>query len=107
MIYCLMTSVGLTDDIRWCLFDQARELIRLGRERCNIASDFLEGYIATTNKICALGGMTGVQFEAYVESNRGKGIVRYIVRTGDLPDRDKLAMVSLDPDHDAPADEVN
>lgn len=107
MIYCLMSSVGLTEDIRWCLFDQARELIRLGRERCDIASDFLEGYIATTNKTYALGGLIGIQFEAYVESNHGKGMVRYIVRTGDLPDRDKLAMVSLDPDLDTPDYDVN
>ncbi|OGL62485.1 hypothetical protein A3E97_01395 [Candidatus Uhrbacteria bacterium RIFCSPHIGHO2_12_FULL_47_12] len=107
MIYCLMTSIGLTEEIRWCLFDQARELISLGRERCNIASDFLEGYVATTGKTCALGGVIGVQFEAYVESNRGKGLVRYLVRTGDLPDREKLAWASLDPEQGTAKQDVN
>ncbi len=80
-ICCLMTSgISLSADMCESLFQTAVEMVSRKLKRLPLKMEDAEGEVATEFKTASLGPqMNGYIFEALIESNRGKGKVRFIV----------------------------
>lgn len=81
---CLMVQrVSLTDSTRNTLLLAAIEMLRrrgekgVGRRR--IKTDDIEGLIVTRFRPASLGSISGIEFLAEVETDLGKGKVKFIV----------------------------
>lgn len=88
---CLMTSsVSLSDRMSEVLFDTACVMLRDGVKRKFIRdSGVIEGMVSTSFKAVALVGSAGTEFTAEVETELGRGTVRFIVREQDADRRNR------------------
>jgi hypothetical protein len=90
-VYCLMVvQVGLTDFMADVLFDTACAMMRSGSRQKRINEDYIEGKITTEFKEQSLGSVSGTEFNADVETELGKGKVKFLVREADAEVRNKL-----------------
>jgi hypothetical protein len=98
-IYCLMqTQVVLTDEMSDALYDTACEMYRNDERRAPVMTWDMEGQVRTSYERTTLVWITGVMFTAEVETDLGKGKVTFIVRTDDMPSRDKFFGVRITDD---------
>lgn len=95
-IYCLMTSsVSLSSKMADVLFDTACRMIRDDSRRKRFRDDGFEGLITTSFQAQSFSGIAGTEFLAEVESDLGKGKVKFLVREADVETRNKLAWAPL------------
>lgn len=93
-IYCLMTSsVSLSGRMADVLFDTACEMIKDDSRRKHFRDDDFEGLITTSFNSQLLSSISGTEFFAEVESELGKGKVKFLVREADAKIRNELAWV--------------
>lgn len=80
-LLCLMTSgLSLTDEMAHLLLRTAVDMIRKRARKQNFKSAEGEGRLTTDFAYALLGCSGGTQFEAEVETNLGKGRVRFIAK---------------------------
>ena len=84
-IYCLMVSgLPLTKDMRDCLHEVARMMVRKDLSRLPFRADDFEGCACTSGEHASLVWIGGIVFTANIESQLMTTRVRYIVRTAEL-----------------------
>lgn len=95
-IYRLMTSsVSLSSRMADVLFDTACKMIKDDSRKKRFKDDGFEGLIATSFQSQSLSGVSGTEFFAEVESELGKGKVKFLVREADAKVRNELAWMPL------------
>lgn len=76
---CLVVSgIRLSDEARVDLNEAARAMFRTSRNTQRLRSPHAEGRITTDFWFYGVGSICGVLFSAEVESEAGKGIVKYL-----------------------------
>ena len=82
LIAVLFSSFPLTAELARRLHRCAYELHRSDRDGVEIEDDpdlIVSGHVRNLKQAVALGTITGPSFEADIETERGKGIVRFLL----------------------------
>ncbi len=79
-------SVALHNHMRFLLLKVARQMVVEEQGREPFLSEDFAGVLTTNFKMQVMGGVSGVQFDAEVESPLGKGHVRFLVNEKYLRD---------------------
>ena len=82
-MYFMFFNLPLTDDIRDLLFQTAYLMLKTGQEKRKAKTGSCEGVVTNLGSV-ALYGMGGVQFEARLDTEKGKLKATYMVRPQDL-----------------------
>ncbi|MBI4132305.1 MAG: hypothetical protein HY474_01600 [Candidatus Sungbacteria bacterium] len=79
----MVQQVSLNDRMRNVLLAAATEMMRQqgekGAGRRRVKDDDIEGLLETQFRISCLGPLAGIEFRAEVETDLGKGKVKFIV----------------------------
>ena len=75
----VMSGVPLNDAISNILMFAGRKMIEAGKNRQKIKSPVCEGVLRTEFGRALLGTLSGITFEAEIESDRGKTKVRFLL----------------------------
>jgi hypothetical protein len=87
-MYFMFFNLPLTDDIRDLLFQTAYLMLKTGQEKRKAKTGSCEGVVTNLGSV-ALYGMGGVQFEAVLDTEKGKLKATYMVRPQDLQRMEK------------------
>ena len=79
LISVLFSSQPLTPSLAMTLHQAAFELHQRGEGVREVAGDLLSGKVRSLRQDVALGGITGPAFEAEIETERGSGVVRFVL----------------------------
>jgi hypothetical protein len=79
LISVLFSSQPLTPPLAMALHHAAFELYRSGGSGSPLAGDLLSGRITNLQKDVLLGDIAGPAFEAEIETERGSGVVRFLL----------------------------
>jgi hypothetical protein len=83
LISVLTSNFPLTPPVAMCLHEAAYGLYRNGDSVAPVAGDILSGKVRNLRQEALVGTIGGPVFEAEVETERGKGLVRFLLtRTG-------------------------
>ena len=95
LISVLFSSQPLTPTLAMTLHQAAYELYRRGDAVRTVAGDLLSGKVHNLRKDVQMGSIAGPAFEAEIETERGSGVVRFLLtrqglemleqRTGEPP----------------------
>ncbi len=90
-IYCLMVNgAGLTNVIRNHLFTLAQEMIAERQNKRKIINDDCEGIVTSKGARASMGPISGFQFYATLETDRGRSEISYIIRESDIRTEDLM-----------------
>ena len=93
-IHCLVTSsVNLNEKMVGVLFDAACLMLRDSSTAKKFKDSRFEGKIRTSFAERTLGTISGTEFSAEIESELGKGHVKFLVRPIDAQFRNELEWV--------------
>lgn len=79
LIAVLFSSFPLSPSVAMTLYETSFELQRTGESESKVAGDMLSGTVRNLKKHSALGHIAGPAFEADVETEHGKGTVRFLL----------------------------
>ena len=79
LISVLFSSQPLTPPVAMALHHAAFELYTSGGTASPLAGDLLSGRITNLRKDVLLGHIAGPAFEAEIETERGSGVVRFLL----------------------------
>lgn len=79
LISVLFSSVPLSATLAATLHQAALELYRSDGPSSEVAGDLVSGRVVNLKKTLQLGAITGPAFEARLETERGRGTVRYLL----------------------------
>jgi hypothetical protein len=79
LISILFSSVRLTPSLAMTLHEVAYQLYRSGGGAQDVFGDMVNGKVRNLRQSFALGAITGPAFEADLETERGKGKVRFLL----------------------------
>lgn len=79
LLSILFSSVPLTPSLAMALHQAAFELFQRGEASTEIAGDLVHGRVTNLKKHMVLGEIAGPAFEADLETERGKGRVRFLL----------------------------
>ena len=79
LISVLSSSQPLTPALAMTLHQAAYELHRQGGSVRAVAGDLLTGKVHNLRKDVQMGAITGPAFEAEIETERGSGVVRFLL----------------------------
>jgi hypothetical protein len=79
LISVLFSSVPLSDSLAASLYQVAREIHRGNLPVGEVIEAMAQGRVRNLRKVFAVGAITGPGFEADLETERGKGMVRFLV----------------------------
>jgi len=79
LISVLFSSIPLSASLAATLHEVALGLYREGGAMSPVAGDLVNGRVVNLRKTFALGAIAGPAFEASLETERGKGTVRYLL----------------------------
>lgn len=79
LISVLFSSLPLTPALAMTLHQAAWELYQSGGGFTAVAGDALQGRVTNLKKDMLLGTIGGPAFEARIETERGKGTVRFLL----------------------------
>ena len=83
LLAVLFSSQPLSEALAMTLYEAAFELHKSGRMMMPVAGDTLSGTVRNLKQHAMLGTIGGPTFEADIETERGKGQVRFLLtRTG-------------------------
>jgi hypothetical protein len=91
LISVLFSSLPLTPALAMTLHQAAMDIHRRGGGQRQVAGDALQGRVTSLGKELLLGTIGGPAFEAEIETERGKGTVRFLLT------REGLAALSEGP----------
>lgn len=96
LISVLFSSQPLTPALAMTLHQAAYELYRRGDAVRPVAGDLLSGKVHNLRKDVQMGAITGPAFEAEIETERGSGVVRFLLT------RQGLELLEQQPDEPPP-----
>jgi hypothetical protein len=79
LISVLFSSLPLSDSLAMSLYQVARELHRGDLPAGEVMEEMAQGRVRNLRKVFAIGSITGPGFEADLETERGKGLVRFLI----------------------------
>lgn len=79
LISVLFSSQPLTPALAMTLHQAAFDLHQRGEGTKEVAGDMLSGRVTNLRRDVALGGIAGPAFEAEIETERGSGMVRFVL----------------------------
>ncbi|MBJ6759967.1 hypothetical protein JGU66_04275 [Myxococcaceae bacterium JPH2] len=79
LISVLFSSQPLTPALAMTLHEAAYELHQRGEGSREVSGDLLSGRVRNLRKDVSLGGVAGPAFEAEIETERGSGMVRFVL----------------------------
>jgi hypothetical protein len=79
LISVLFSTQPLTPALAMTLHQTAYELYQRGDSVGQVAGDLISGKVRNLRKDVALGGITGPAFEAEIDTERGSGVVRFLL----------------------------
>lgn len=79
LISVLFSSQPLTPALAMCLHEAALDLYRSGRGAGQVGGDLLTGTVRNMQKDVVMGTISGPAFEAEIETERGSGVVRFLL----------------------------
>ncbi len=79
LISVLFSSVRLTPSLAMTLHQAAYDLYRTGGGAQDVLGDLVSGKVHNLHKSAVLGAITGPAFEAELDTERGKGKVRFLL----------------------------
>lgn len=79
LISVLFSSQPLTPTLAMCLHEAALSLYRAGRGSGEVAGDLIRGKVRNLQKDVVMGTISGPAFEAEIETERGSGVVRFLL----------------------------
>ncbi len=79
LLSVLFSNVPLTPSLAMTLHQAAYDLFQRGAESTEVAGDILHGRVTNLRKHVVLGEITGPAFEADLDTERGKGHVRFLL----------------------------
>lgn len=79
LISVLFSSVPLTPALAMTLHQAAYDLYRKGAGAAPVAGDTMHGRVTNLRRDMLLGTVGGPAFEARIETERGKGTVRFLL----------------------------
>jgi hypothetical protein len=83
LLSVLFSNFPLSESVAMTLYQAAVELHRTGATSSEVAGDVLSGTVKNLKKHALIGSIGGPTFEAQLETERGKGTVRFLLtRTG-------------------------
>ncbi|HSP78412.1 MAG TPA: hypothetical protein VLQ93_07780 [Myxococcaceae bacterium] len=97
LISVLSSSQPLTPALAMTLHQAAYDLYRSGGSVQPVAGDLLSGKVHNLRKDVQMGAIAGPAFEAEIETERGSGVVRFLLT------RQGLEMLRQEPPQPKPA----
>jgi hypothetical protein len=79
LISVLFSSQPLTPSLAMTLHQAAYDLYRRGDSAQPVAGDLLTGTVRNLRKDVQMGAIAGPAFEAEIETERGSGVVRFLL----------------------------
>lgn len=79
LISVLFSSQPLTPALAMCLHQAALDLYKSDGSVGQVAGDFVSGKVHNLKKDAVLGSISGPVFEAEIETERGSGMVRFLL----------------------------
>lgn len=79
LISVLFSSQSLTPALALCLHHAAFELYKTDGASAPVAGDLISGTVRNLRKEFVLGTIVGPAFEAEIETERGSGVVRFML----------------------------
>jgi hypothetical protein len=79
LISVLFSTQPLTPALAMTLHQTAYELYQRGDPVGQVAGDFISGKVHNLRKDVHLGGIFGPAFEAEIDTERGSGVVRFLL----------------------------
>jgi hypothetical protein len=79
LISVLFSSVTLSASLAATLHEAALELYRRDEVTGQVEAELVTGRIVNLRKTFQIGGISGPGFEARLETERGSGLVRYLL----------------------------
>ncbi len=79
LISVLFSTQPLTPSLAMTLHQTAYEMYLRGDAVGQVAGDLLTGKVRNLGKDVHLGGITGPAFEAEIDTERGSGVVRFLL----------------------------
>ena len=79
LISVLFSSVTLSASLAATLHEAALDLYRRDQPTGQVAGELVTGRVVNQRKTFQIGSITGPGFEARLETERGSGLVRYLL----------------------------
>jgi hypothetical protein len=79
LLSVLFSTQPLTPTLAMTLHQAAYDLYRKGDSVGQVAGDLISGKVHNLRKDVHLGGITGPAFEAEIDTERGSGVVRFLL----------------------------
>jgi len=79
LIAALFSSVPLTESLAMALYHAGCDLYQRNREMGDIAGDLLSGKLTRLREHVVLGTFSGPAYEARIDTERGPGVVRFLI----------------------------
>jgi hypothetical protein len=79
LISVLFSSLPLTPPLAMRLFETAYDLYRRDETEGTLSGEMLQGRVRNLKKQALLGAIAGPVFEAEIETERGAGMVRFLL----------------------------
>jgi hypothetical protein len=79
LISVLFSSLPLSDSLAMSLYLVARDLHGNDLPAGEVMDELAQGRVRNLRKVFAIGSITGPGFEADLETERGKGLVRFLI----------------------------
>lgn len=87
LLSVLFSSFPLTPSLAMTLYEAAFELHRTGTGATEVAGDIVSGTVRNLKQHAVIGAITGPTFEAELETERGSGLVRFLLTRQGLATR--------------------
>jgi hypothetical protein len=79
LISVLFSSITLSPSLAATLHEAALDLYRRDEPTGQVAGELMTGRVVNLRKTFQIGGISGPGFEARLETERGSGMVRYLL----------------------------
>ena len=79
LIAALFSSISLTESLAMSLYYAGCDLYERNQEAGEVAGDLLSGKLRRLQEHAVLGNFSGPAYEARIDTERGPGVVRFLI----------------------------
>ena len=79
LIAALFSSISLTEPLAMALYYAGCDLYQRNQEAGEVAGDLLSGKLRRLQEHAVLGNFSGPAYEARIDTERGAGLVRFLI----------------------------
>ena len=79
LIAALFSSISLTESLAMSLYYAGCDLYERNQEAGEVAGDLLSGKLRRLQEHAMLGNFSGPAYEARIDTERGPGVVRFLI----------------------------